>query len=217
MYKPLVRLMAGAALAATTLLAPASHAQPAQTAPAGQKYVAVTPPQATDTPGKVEVLEFFSYNCPHCAVMEPLVVEWAKKQPDDVVLKQVPVAFSAAMKPMQQLFYALQDMKRPDLHPKVFDAIHTQRKRLFDKKAMSEWAVSQGLDKAKFEATFDSFSVNTQVARADQLVKAYNIDGTPSFGVGGKYLTSPVLAGNSYEGALGEVDRLIPMVRSGAK
>src|SRR3546814_14712037 len=80
--------------------------------------------------------------------------------------------------------------------------MHVEHKRLFNKKAMGDWAAEQGVDRAKFDSVFDSFSVQTQVQRADQLAQAYNIDGTPSFGVGGKYLTSPALAGNSYEGAL---------------
>jgi len=204
------RLLAAAALAAASLFAPASHAQ------AARQYQDVSPALPSDTPGKIEVLEFFAYTCPHCAAMEPMVEQWVKTAPQDVVLKQVPIAFNAGMKPLQQLYYALQAMDRADLHPKVFAAIHTERKRLFTKAAMADWAAAQGVDRAKFEAVFDSFSVQSQVQRADQLAQAYHVDGTPSFGVGGKYLTSPVLAGNSYEGALQEVDRLIPMAR-GAK
>ncbi|HYG45736.1 MAG TPA: DsbA family protein, partial [Bordetella sp.] len=84
---------------------------------------------------------------------------------------------------------------------------------LFDKKAMGDWLAEQGVDRAKFDSIFDSFSVQTQVQRADQLAQIYNIDGTPAFGVGGKFLTSPAMAGNSYEGALQQVDKLIPMAR----
>jgi thiol:disulfide interchange protein DsbA len=210
MYKMLSRLLAISALAATTLFAPASQAQ------GTQPYVQVNPPMPSDTPGKIEVIEFFAYSCPHCAHMEPMVLSWAKTAPADVVLKQVPVAFNASMKPMQQLYYTLEAMGRSDLHPKVFDAIHVENQRLFDKKAMGDWAEKQGVDRAKFDSIFDSFSVNTEVQRATQLTEAYHIDGTPSFGVGGKFLTSPVLAGNSYEGALAEVDKLIPMARGNA-
>ena len=201
------RLLAAAALAATTFFAPASHAQ------GGNGYVPISPALPSDTPGKIEVLEFFAYTCPHCAAIEPMVEDWAKTKPEDVVLKQVPIAFNAGMKPLQQLYYTLMALDRPDLHIKVFNAIHGERKRLFDKKAMGDWVASQGVDRAKFDAVFDSFSVQTQVQRANQLAEAYRIDGTPSFGVGGKFLTSPVLAGNSYEGAIKEIDKLIPMAR----
>ncbi len=174
----------------------------------------INPPLPSDTPGKVEVLEFFAYSCPHCAAMEPMVEDWVKTAPSDVVLKQVPIAFNAGMKPLQQLYYTLQALDRPDLHAKVFTAIHGEHKRLFDKKAMGEWIATQGVDRAKFDSVFDSFSVQTQVQRANQLADAYRIEGTPSFAVGGKFMTSPVMAGNSYEGALKQVNALIPMARA---
>jgi thiol:disulfide interchange protein DsbA len=209
MYKLLTRLLAASALAATTLFAPASQAQ------GTPAYQVVNPPMPGDTPGKIEVVEFFAYTCPHCAAMQPMVEKWAKTAPSDVVLKQIPVAFNASMKPLQQLYYTLEALNRPDLHDQVFNAIHVEHKRLFDKKAMGDWVAAQGVDRAKFDALFDSFSMQTQTERAGQLTQQANIDGTPSFLVGGKYLTSPVMAGNSYQGALDEVDKLIPMVRGG--
>jgi len=208
--KTFIRFVAAAALAAMSFLAPASHAQGTQ---ASQAYKVLNPALPSDDPGKIEVVEYFAYTCPHCAAMEPMVEQWVKKAPSDVVLKQVPIAFNAGMKPLQQLYYALQALGRADLHPKVFNAIHVEKKRIFTKAAITDWVVEQGVDRAKFEAVFDSFSVVSQVQRGDQLSQASQIDGTPSFTVGGKFLTSPVMAGNSYEGALLEVDKLIPMAR----
>jgi protein dithiol oxidoreductase (disulfide-forming) len=213
MSKLLSRLLAVSVLAATALFAPASHAQAPQ--PGAQPYQVVNPPIPSDHQGKIEVMEFFAYTCPHCAAMEPMVESWAKTAPSDVVLVQVPVAFNAAMKPLQQLYYTLQALNRPDLHTKVFTAIHQEHKQLFTKSAMADWIAAQGVDRKKFEEVFDSFSVNTQTERATQLSKQANIDGTPSFLVGGKYLTSPVMAGNSYQGAVDEVNKLIPMARAG--
>ena len=204
----ILRIMAAAALTASTFFSPVSQAQ------GSQAYVAINPPLPSDTPGKVEVLEFFAYTCPHCAAMEPMVETWAKTAPSDVVLKQVPIAFNAGMKPLQQVYYTFLALERPDLHAKFFTAIHGENKRLFDKKSMGEWAATQGVDRAKFDSIFDSFSVQTQVQRATQLADAYRIEGTPSFAVGGKFMTSPVMAGNSYEGAIKEIDVLIPMARN---
>jgi thiol:disulfide interchange protein DsbA len=209
----LTRLLAVSALAATALFAPASHAQAPQAG--SQPYQVVNRPIQGDHQGKIEVTEFFAYTCPHCAAMQPMVESWAKTAPADVVVVQVPVAFNAAMKPLQKLYYTLQAMNRPDLHSKVFIAIHQEHKQLFTKAAMADWVASQGVDRKLFEDTFDSFSVNTQSERATQLTQQANIDGTPSYLVGGKYLTSPVMAGNSYQGALDEVNKLIPMARSG--
>ena len=162
------------------------------------KYVEINPAQPTE-PGKIEVLEFFSYSCSHCAVLEPLVEKWTKTLPANVVFKPVPVAFNASMKPLQQLFYSLEAMNRLDLHGKVFLAIHEEKKKLFTKSDIVAWVVTQGVDRAKFEATFDSFGVTSKSVRAEQLATAYKVQGTPSLGVAGRYLTSPSDAGGYQE------------------
>ncbi len=204
------RFFAAAAVAAAAFVAPAAHAQ------SGEGYITIAP-QPSDAPGKIEVLEFFAYTCPHCAAMEPMVREWEKKAPKEVVVKGVPIAFNESMKPLQRLYYTLIALERKDLHPKVFAAIHTEKQRLFTKPAMIDWAVKQGIDRTKFESAFESFSVNGQVQRADQLAHAYKIEGTPSLAVGGKYITSPVLAGNSYVGAIQQLDKLVAMALQESK
>ncbi len=186
----------------------------AQGAPQG-KFVEVKPPQPTE-PGKIEVLEFFSYGCPHCAVLEPMMAEWTKRQPADVAVRQVPVAFNAGMKPLQQLYYSLEAMNRLDLHPKVFAAIHQEKKKLFTKPAILDWVASQGVDRAKFDGLFDSFGVQSKIQRANQLVQSYKIDGTPTLAVGGQYLTSPSTAGGYLESVL-EADALVKRIQATKK
>lgn len=178
---------------AISLLGVASvAAQPAGT------YVNVNPPQPTE-PGKVVVLEFFAYTCPHCAVLEPLVTKWKKDLPGDVAFSSVPVAFNQSMKPFQYFYYALEAVGRLDLHPKFFAALHQERKRLFSQDAMIDWAVDQGVDRAKFTAAMNSFGVKSKATRADQLASGYAIQGTPSVAVGGRYVTSPSEAGGYQE------------------
>lgn len=200
------RFFAAAAVATATLIAPAAHAQPSPS------YYTVAQ-QPSDTSSKIEVLEFFAYTCPHCATMEPMVREWEKTAPQDVVVKAVPIAFNQSMEPLQRLYYTLVALDRLDLHPKVFAAIHTKKEQVFKEPDIIDWAAKQGIDRAKFESTFKSFSVGNQVTRANQLTKAYGIEGTPSLAVGGKYVTSPVMAGNSYVGAIQQLDKLIPLAR----
>jgi thiol:disulfide interchange protein DsbA len=172
----------------------------------------VNPPQPTE-PGKTEVLEFFSYACSHCAVIEPLLEKWKKTIPSDVVVKFVPVAFNASMKPLQQLFYSLEALDRLDLHGKVFHAIHEERKRLFTKPDIVAWVATQGVDRAKFESVYDSFGVVSKSGRADQLVTAYKVQGTPSMAVGGRFLTSPSEAGG-YQETIDVTDSLIRQLRA---
>ncbi len=181
---------------------------PAQAQNAGQRHLVIEPAQPSDTPGKTEVLEFFAYSCNHCAAIEPLVAKWKPGLPENVVFHPVPVAFNAAMGDLQKLYYTLESLNRLDLHPKVFQAIHDERKRIFQAKAIADWAAEQGVDRAQFEAAFNSFGVQTKANRANELTRLYKIEGTPSFGVAGKYLVSPSMTGD-YQSALDEVSRLL--------
>ena len=203
-----LRALATVAVAMTTLLGTAALAAQ-DVSPA--KYKTLDPAQRTE-PGKIEVLEFFAYSCPHCAVLDPMLQTWAKTVPGDVIVTQVPVVFSAAYKPLAQFYYALEALNRLDLHPLVFKAIHEEHKRVFTKSEMSDWMASQGVDKAKFEGVFDSFGVLSKTERANQLSKAYNVEGTPSMAVAGKYLTSPSEAGG-YQQTIDVADALVKKVR----
>lgn len=200
-------------LRAATILAigSGSFLLPLSQAQAADAYVKVEPAQPSDTTGKIEVLEFFAYSCPHCNTIEPMVQKWAKTLPENVVLKPVPVAFNASMADLQKLYYSLESLNRLDLHPAVFKAIHTERKRIYDAKAIIDWVADQGVDRKAFEEVFNSFGVKSKIMRADELAKAYKIEGTPSIAVGGKYVTSPTMT-NSYEATIEEAQRLVEMV-----
>ena len=193
----------------TMFFATASFAQGAQAAKG--KFIEITPAQPTE-PGKVEVLEFFSYGCGHCAAIEPMLEKWTKAQPADVVVRHVPVAFNASMKPLQRLYYALEALNRLDVHPKVFKAIHQEKKRLFTKAEIKSWVGTQGIDAEKFDAAFESFGVSSKSSRADQLVTAYRIQGTPTLAIAGRYVTSPSEAGG-YQQTLDVASDLIRQVR----
>lgn len=192
----LFRTFAIAAMGAAALFAPVSQAQGA-----GQQYATLNPAQPSDTPDKIEVLEFFAYSCPHCAAMQPLVEKWAKTLPANVVLRQVPVAFNASMADLQKLYYSLEALDRLDLNDAVFKAIHSDHQRIFEAKAITDWVVSKGVDRAKFTAVFNSFGITSKTQRANELTKTYNIEGTPSIAVGGQYVVSPSMTG-SYQGTI---------------
>lgn len=192
----LFRTFAIAAMGAAALFAPVSQAQGA-----GQQYATLNPAQPSDTPDKIEVLEFFAYSCPHCAAMQPLVEKWAKTLPANVVLRQVPVAFNASMADLQKLYYSLEALDRLDLNDAVFKAIHSDHQRIFEAKAITDWVVTKGVDRAKFTAVFNSFGITSKTQRANELTKTYNIEGTPSIAVGGQYVVSPSMTG-SYQGTI---------------
>lgn len=187
----------------------------AQTPKAGVDYSVYEIPQPTDVgPGKIEVTEFFFYTCPHCADMEPLLEKWAKALPKDVSLRRVPVLFRPQLAPYAKLYYTLEALNLTDkLQGEVFVAIHEQRVNLGDEKALLAWVTSKGVDAAKFSETYNSFSVNSKVSRADQITRAHNIPGTPALVVNGKYLVSQ----GDHARQLQVVDYLIAKARSEQK
>ncbi|HEY9280756.1 MAG TPA: thiol:disulfide interchange protein DsbA/DsbL [Eoetvoesiella sp.] len=206
-FKNLVmRVFAVVALGSASLFAPVAQAQTS-----GEPYAVIDPVQPSDTPGKTEVLEFFAYSCVHCATMEPMLEKWTKTLPDNVVFKPVPVAFNASMADLQKLYYTLESLGRLDLHAAVFKALHDERKPIYDAKAITNWAVDKGIDRAQFEAAFNSFGINTKVSRANELAQTYKIQGTPTLAVGGKYVTSPSMTG-TYESAITEAQKLLEQV-----
>jgi len=183
---------------------------------AGVDYLVLDKRVLVEAPaGKIEVVEFFWYNCPHCHAFEPAFDAWSKKVPKDVVVRRVPIAFRDDFAPQQRLYYALEAMGLVDkLHAKVFAAIHVEKKELVKGEAIADWLAKQGVDKAKFLEQYNSFSVATKASRATQLQNAYKIDGVPALGVAGRYWTDGVMA-KSMERALQVVEHLVAGVRNG--
>ena len=169
--------------------------------------------QPVETKGKVEVIEFFWYGCPHCYDFEPELSAWVKRQPKDVVFRRVPVAFRDDFLPHSQMYYALESMGKADaLNEKVMYAIHKENKRLLTEPEIADWVASQGIDRNTFLATYRSFAVVSKARAAKQLTEAYRIDGVPTIVMQGKYVTSPSIAGTKAK-AIAVMDYLEEKIR----
>ncbi len=163
--------------------------------------------------GKIEVVEFFWYSCPHCNAFEPRLNAWASRLPADVVLRRVPIAFRDDFVPQQRLYYTLEALgKVGELHAKVFNAIHNERKPTAREEQILEFAEANGLDRAKFQEMYNSFAISTKARRARQLQDQYEVDGVPALGVAGRYYTDATLAGGM-DNALRVVDYLVAETR----
>ena len=184
----------------------------------GSDYLTLDKPAATEAPaGKVEVVEFFWYNCPHCNSFEPMFDAWAKKQPKDVSVRRSPIAFRPDFEPQQRLYYVLEGMGKIDeLHKKVFYAIHVEKQSLNTADQITAWADKQGIPKAKFLEMYNSFSVSTKVRKATQLQDGYALDGVPALGINGRYFTSGTQA-KTLERSLQVAEALIAQSRLSAK
>lgn len=185
---------------------------------AGKDYVRLSKPAPVETAaGKIEVVEFFWYSCPHCNSFEPQLESWIKAAPKDVVIKRVPIAFRADFAPQQKLFFAIEAMGLVDqLHRKVFTAIHAEKQQLANDSAIAAWVAKQGVDTAKFQAAYAGFSTDAKVKRAVLLQDAYKIEGVPSLGVAGRWYTDGTMAG-SMDRALQVANSLIAEARKAPK
>lgn len=184
----------------------------------GTEFLELDGPAPIEAPaGRVEVVEFFWYNCPHCNVFEPMFDAWVKKVPKDVFVRRVPVAFRDSFEPQQRLYFVLEALgKVEELHKKVFHTIHTENKPLNTFELISAWAEKQGIAKARFTQLYTSSAVTNKVRKAVQLQNAYAVDGVPSLGIHGRYFTSATHAG-TVERALQVTDALIGEWRKNAK
>jgi thiol:disulfide interchange protein DsbA len=183
---------------------------------AGVDYVLVDPRAPVEAPaGKIEVVEFFWYNCPHCNVFEPMLAGWVKTLPKDIAFRRAPVAFRDEFVPQQRLYFALEAMGLVEkLHAKVFAAIHVEKLDLSKAAAIADWVAKQGVDKAKFSEQYSSFSVATKSTKAAQLQNAYKVEGVPALGVAGRFYLDGTLA-KGMDRALKVVDSLVAGIRSG--
>jgi len=181
---------------------------------AGKDYTVLQAPQPVGVPaGKVEVIEFFWYGCPHCNEFEPYIEAWEKKQGPDVVFKRVPVAFRDDFIPHSKMYHALVALGVAEkLTPAVFSEIHVKKNYLLTPQAQADFLATQGVDKKKYMDAYNSFSAQSDVQRDAKLLQDYKIDGVPTVIVQGKYVTGPAQT-NSLTGTTQVMDFLVQQVR----
>ena len=196
-------LAAGAAAASAPTLA---QRRPPD---AGIDYKTLDVAQAVEIAGKIEVMEFFWYGCPHCHAFEPALSAWAGKQSADVAFRRLPAQFNPAWAQHAKLYYALEAVGEVERsHKKCFDAIHVGGQSLSQEPEMIDWAARSGIDRDKFAAALQSPAVAAKMAAARQTLVAYKVDGVPAMAVNGRFLTAPSIAG-SHERCLQVVDYLV--------
>jgi thiol:disulfide interchange protein DsbA len=190
----------------------------------GVHYVRLAEPAPAPAGGKIEVIEFFWYECPHCNAFEPALEAWLQKLPDDVLFRRVPVWFrEEPFGAQQRLFYTLEALGLvPTLHRKAFQTIHVERARLRSAEDVAEFALKNGVDPIAFMTTYNSFGVQTKSQQARHTAAAYKIDAVPAMGVQGRYYTNGNLANaglppGPVDRMLGVVDTLVAKVRQASR
>ena len=182
---------------------------------AGREYTPIEPAQATDNPAKIEVIEFFSYGCPHCSDLNPVATKWSAKLPAEIGFKRIPITFGRAQwANLAKLYYALETIGELEKHDAaVFEALHAKGLKLYDDKSILEWVSARGIDSKKFSDAYSSFGVVSKVKRGDQIAQAYKIQGVPALAVEGKYLVlNEGISG--HDELLARADKVIDKARS---
>ena len=189
---PQIARAAAALGLAFTLLSTASGQEIVE----GKNYVRLKNQQIVETGKNIEVIEFFSYGCPHCGELEPVLQGWVKTKPADVQFRRIPVMFQPKWESLARIYYTLEALgEEARLSPEVFSAIHSKGISLWNEKEFFDWAASKGLDRKKVEDLYSSFAIVGKVNRAKQMAQAYNIQSVPTMIVDGKYTTGPEKSG----------------------
>ncbi len=183
----------------------------------GIEYKLLEKPQSAPTDGKVEVIEFFSYACPHCYNFEPHIEKWKEKKSDNIEFIHVPAIFNDNWEALATLYYAAEVLGvQEKMHPIIFDAMHGDGKKARSFDDLKVVFEKNGVSEEKLTQALGSFTVSAKTRRAKTMTKTYGIDSVPMVVVQGKYRTNATLAqghGNVFK----VVDFLSEKIESEAK
>ena len=204
-----------AASAAMTLAFVATAASAgAQGLAEGTNYTRLKNAMPVETGKNIEVIEFFSYGCPHCGELEPLLQAWLKSKPADVTFRRIPVMFQPRWENLAKAYYVLEALNEEKLSPEIFVAIHARNAPLWNEKDFLDWIATKGVDRKKAEELFNSFGIVGKVNRAKQLAQSYQIQSVPTIIVDGKYATGPEKLPGGHAGIPPAIDALVQKSRA---
>jgi len=203
---PLLAAVSGTVSAATSNASAATLNGPVMWQE-GVNYTRLVPAQPTAVPaGQVEVLEFFWYACPHCNGIDPQVEAWRKTKPAYISFSRVPVMWNQGHRSLARLYYTLESLGKLDqLHPEIFKEIHVNGDLLVSPDGSNDaesermqvaFVKKFGIPEDSFRTAYQSFAVENDLQKADQLVQRYRIDGVPTFVVNGKFVADVRTAGS---------------------
>lgn len=148
--------------------------------------------QATE---KKEVLEFFSFWCPHCFSFEPVVKNIKSKLADDVEFKKTHVNFmgfaSAALQneATKAMMVARELNKGVELNQAIFRYLHVSRSAITSINDLKNIFVVNGVEPKEFDKVISSFGVNSMLQMNNRSIEKYrkHLSSVPNFIVNGKY------------------------------
>ena len=164
---------------------------------------------------KIEVAEFFYYQCPHCFTFEPIIKGWAENKPADVRFVQIPAMWNPMLVLHGRMFYTNEVLARNGIikdgaafNTAVYQEIHRRNNRLTSERTIQKLFERFGVSADDFSTTWNSFEVDQKMRVATDLARRYGISSTPMIVVNGKYRTGGAEVG-SYPRLLELIDELI--------
>lgn len=208
-------ILVSLALVVPAALLPATSIPAAGIDPTG-KYELVEPPQPTDTPDKIEVVEVFWYGCPHCFTFLSAMEQYSRNKPEHVAVRHMPAIFRQSWVMHARAFYTadLLGVEKRIRRP-LFEAIHVGRKSLDTREELMKFFEEQGVSNEDFNKTWDSFAVETLMRKSQVMQQRYGVRGTPTVIVNGKYRVSGTLAGPP-QSMIEVIEALVERERAGS-
>lgn len=190
-----------AVLFALSLAASLSHASPTSPMP-GKEFIPLRSAQPTQATGaQVEVVEFFMYHCPACNMLEPELANWVKAKGDQILFRRVHLPHTGENDAEARLFLTLEAMGlSEEMHKKVLATWHVERRRLMTDEDNIGWAIKNGIDKDKFIPVYNSTTISARLRNLVRMGNNYEVNGTPTLVVDGRFMTSPQMVATSNKG-----------------
>jgi thiol:disulfide interchange protein DsbA len=178
---------------ALLLAAPGAYAQaPAASVKAveGKTYRLIAQQPLVDR-DRIEVIDFFFYGCPFCNEMRPMLERWRKALPTDVVFRRTPAIRRDTWAPLARTYYTLEALGEAErLHDEVYKGYHDEELSMSQPDVMANWAQRHGIDRARWLEVYQSDEITRKVEQAKRMTLDYDIQGTPSLVIDGRYLVS---------------------------
>jgi thiol:disulfide interchange protein DsbA len=204
-----------AAIAGLALLALAGRAVAQEVRARQNIEYRLIPVQPVETGERIEVIDFFWYGCPYCNDLQPTLEEWLKRKPDDVALRRVPAILRDSWAPHARIYYALELLGEVErLHLKVYEGYHVEQLHMSKPEVMEQWAAKHGIERQRWLDAYFSPETDARIARAFQATKRYDVQGTPSLVVDGRYLTSSSMT-STVRGVVTVLEDLVRLARQG--
>ena len=193
-------------------LAASRAASAQQRARPGLEYLTIDP-QPVASGDRIEVAEFFWYGCPYCYQLQAPLEAWLKTKPADVALRHIPAIFRESWVPHARLYYTLEALDElPRLHQSVYRSMHEERMSLNSADSTAEWAKQNGIDAARWLASYNSPDIERKVDDSRRFTRSFAIKGTPSLVVDGRFLTSTGMS-ETVAGVIPILEDLIRLAR----